>query len=368
MKRLSVLILNEMLGPWLFGVAIFTVLIMAGSWLFKLTDFIVQGVGPGTIMELTFLLLPGVMAKTFPMAVLLSALLSFGRLSSDSEIVALKAAGTSLGRMVRPVALFGLGVSAIAFGFNELLVPAAALRATVITKELEKNLSGSTAQSIYRPIYDHGRLVATVQAQDFNFTARLLRGAQVTVFGKDLKPTFYLFAHELMFTDEKRWRMRGGGELTSRDGSSHVLISEAWPEAVPIISTAPEDLLAAQVRDLDSFSMSQIQTRIQHAREDKTFDPAQLANLQFGYWNKLAVPLAALVFALVGAPLGIRNHRTGAAAGFWLSVIIIFAYMMLANFMAIYAQGRVIPAYLASFTPLILGLVFAAVTIHRKNM
>jgi lipopolysaccharide export system permease protein len=69
----------------------------------------------------------------------------------------------------------------------------------------------------------------------------------------------------------------------------------------------------------------------------------------------------------VGAPLGIRNHRTGAASGFWVSVIIIFAYMMTVNFMAQFALGGKIPPSVASFTPIVIGMIFAAYTIHRKN-
>ncbi|MCH8980291.1 MAG: LptF/LptG family permease, partial [Armatimonadetes bacterium] len=84
-------------------------------------------------------------------------------------------------------------------------------------------------------------------------------------------------------------------------------------------------------------------------------------------WNKLALPLAALVFGLVGAPLGIRNHRAGTATGFALSVVIIFGYMMLANAMSIMAQGGRMPAFIASFTPIVIGLVVAMVLIQRRN-
>ena len=61
MKRLDKLVLGELAGPWAFGVAIFTVLIMAGTYLFKMTDYVVQGIPVLTIMKLSFLLLPGVM-------------------------------------------------------------------------------------------------------------------------------------------------------------------------------------------------------------------------------------------------------------------------------------------------------------------
>jgi lipopolysaccharide export system permease protein len=70
---------------------------------------------------------------------------------------------------------------------------------------------------------------------------------------------------------------------------------------------------------------------------------------------------------LVGAPLGIRNHRSGAASGFWLAVIIIFIYMLLSNVLAITAQGGAIPAWVASFTPIVLGVAAGAYLTYIKN-
>lgn len=368
MRRVDRLILGEMLGPWLFGVAIFTVLIMAGTYLFKITDYIVKGISMATIAELTVLLLPGIMAKTFPMAVLLATLLSFGRLSSDSEVVALRAAGTSLVRVMAPVAAFGFGVSLLAFLFNETLVPGAALRATTLQNEIAAKISGSAMRPTSYFVYDRGSLVASVVARDFDFGTRTLEGASVVTYEKDGAPGFVLLANRLEYQSDQEWRLRGGGTLLSTDGRTMVrLIGEAWPEQVPKPKFTPTDILSANLKDLDSLSLKQMRNQIDRARANPKVSRGQVANLEYGYWNKLALPLAALVYALVGAPLGIRNHRTGAAAGFWLSVIIIFGYMMLANFMAIYAQGGVVPAWVASFLPLVVGLVVAAVAIVRKD-
>src|SRR4051812_1625776 len=119
LRRLDRLILKELIGPWLFGVAMFTVLIMAASYLFKASDFLVQGVGGFTVFQFILLNLPGIMVKTFAMAVLLASLLAFGRLSSDSEIVAVRAAGVSVFRIMQPVALFSVVIAVIAFVVDE---------------------------------------------------------------------------------------------------------------------------------------------------------------------------------------------------------------------------------------------------------
>ncbi len=348
-------------------------LILAGTYLLKITDFIVSGVSVGMVIQFSMLLLPGVLAKTFPMAILLATLLAFGRLSGDSEIVALRAAGASIGRMMAPVGVFAFFVAALAFGLNELVVPRAAVRKTELEGEIAKTLERIQGKPTFYPVYEAGQLMALVTAQQFNFAQGTLRGAVVTSYDKSEKPTYTLYAQELVFQPGneggiKDWRIRGGATLQSVDGRTHIaLLGDAWPGIMNRLDATPLDILSQTQKDPDLQSMSQLEIQIDRARKNPKIEKAQIANLEYIYYNKIALPLAALVYALVGAPLGIRNHRTAAASGFWISVIIIFGYMMLANFMAVYAQGGVIPAWLASFTPIAIGLVVAAIAIHRKN-
>lgn len=367
MKRIDKLILGELMGPWVFGVAIFTTLIMAGTYLFKMTEYLVQGVSFGVIFELTMLMLPGVMVKTFPMAVLLSTLLAFGRLSSDSEIVAMRAAGASLGRIMVPVGAFGVLVAIIAFGINEQMVPFAAYRGTELIQGVEKKLKGGET-SIVRDIYDptSGRRVAQLVATDFNLEKRSLANASMIAWDSKGQPIFFLYTKGMRFTNEENWEIEGG-KLFSFDLTIVMDLGRTWPSQMPNPPTA-DDIAAAGIRDLDVYNMQMMRKRIAFAKKNPAFDKEQIRNLEYGLHNKVALPLAAMIFGLVGAPLGIRNHRTGAAAGFWLSVLIIFAYMMLTRFMSLWALGGKIPPWAASYLPLVIGLVVAVETIRRKNV
>ena len=88
---------------------------------------------------------------------------------------------------------------------------------------------------------------------------------------------------------------------------------------------------------------------------------------EFGYWNKIALPLATFVYGMLGAPLGIRRNRTSAAAGFAVAVAIIAAYITLINVLNVYSQGGMIPPVVASFAPIVIGLIAAAVIIRHRN-
>lgn len=136
---------------------------------------------------------------------------------------------------------------------------------------------------------------------------------------------------------------------------------------MPRATFSPEDLLTSQTRDLALFSMGEMRAQIEKERANPKANPPQVRNLEYQYWNKLALPLAAFIFGTLGATLGIRSHRAGTATGFALAVAIIFAYFMTANFMNVWAMGGVIPPYVASFTPIVIGLVATALLLWRRN-
>lgn len=360
-----------MFGPWAFGVAMFTVLIMAGSFLMELTRYLSEGANPLQVTQLTLVLLPGVMAKTFPMAMLLSGLLAFGRLSSDSEIVAIKASGVSVARIMVPVACFGVLVAVATFLFNEKLVPKATQQAINIKKDIDFGLQGQTSQDTSIGSYQDNKLKYSFWAQDFNFLNGTLKNVVLTVYDEHEKPSAFLFINEMAYTSDKKWEIRKGGIMTPADGGSFVKFDGALPAGVPEIDVSDEELLAKQLHDLDALPMEAMGRQIDKLKSSPKQTAQlkrQVSNLEFGFWNKVAIPLAALVFGLVGAPLGIRSHRVPASAGFWIAVIIILIYMFLANALSISAQGGRIPAYVASFLPIVIGLIVGGYLIHKRNM
>ena len=235
MKRLYFMVAKELLGPWVFGVAIFTTLILTGTYLFKITDYVTQGVSLFTVMYMTMLVIPAILVKTFSMSVLLAALLAFGRLSSDSEIVALRAAGVSVGRIMVPVGVFGFCVALITFIMGETVAPACFQAAEGMKTEIAKQLSTNALRPIGYPVWVNKKLIAQLNARDFSPATQTLRGVTVLVYDqKSGKTQWYLEASEMQFTDEKDWQIRGGGRVISADGTKCIVLeNRVWPDMVP---------------------------------------------------------------------------------------------------------------------------------------
>ena len=98
------LVLRAVAGPFVFGVLIFTLIFVAGDLFFQAARLIIeQGVSLGVVTRLFLYRLPEVVAMTFPMSSLLSALLGMTGLAAGSELIALKSLGIPFSRVLRPI-------------------------------------------------------------------------------------------------------------------------------------------------------------------------------------------------------------------------------------------------------------------------
>lgn len=365
--------MKELTGPWLFGVGLFSALLMAATYLGRIAGFIVDQVPPSLIGQLVMLLMPAILVKTFTMAVLLAALLAFGRLSSDSEIVALRAGGASIYRIVAPVAAFSLLIALVTFWFDEQVVPSSARKSEEIQKSIARSKEIKVNQPIAKAVVIHQKLVAFVNAENVNPATQALQGVSATFYDENEKPKLILRAKELevdlsgIENGNYRWKINGGAVLTDADFQEVTRLKDgAWPKQLPAIPSFGE-LTAGRNDAFDLMSMNELKTAIVQHREKGDWKDADIHNAEYGYWNKISVPLAAFVFGTLGAVLGIRNHRTGTAAGFALAIGIIFGYVTLANFMNVWAMSGVLPAYVASFAPITLGLIASGIIMWRRN-
>lgn len=124
MKILRNYILKEFLGPFFASLAVLTLVMLLGN-LVRLADLIInKGVDLLSVSKLFAFLMPALLTYTLPLAVLVAVLLSIGRLSSDNEIIAMRASGISVLRLIIiPLLIVGLILSLILFIFNDRIIP-----------------------------------------------------------------------------------------------------------------------------------------------------------------------------------------------------------------------------------------------------
>ncbi|HWP30539.1 MAG TPA: LptF/LptG family permease [Fimbriimonadales bacterium] len=359
----------EMIGPWILGVALFTVLLVAGTYLFRLTDLVVKGIEVTTVVTLSIYYLPALVVKTFPMAGLLAGMLAFGRLSNDSEVVAAMAGGASFFDLMKPVAVFGLVISALSFVINDFVVPRASIEASLLQDKITRRLRQTSGNPHHQPVFINGKMRGQIVARDVSIDTGMMYDVLIEWYTPDNNPDWILVAEQMLYTPEKEWKIRKGRVLYF-DRQGGVTISRfetANPPKGTRFEFTPRDVFTLRNRDPDALSMRELGAEIVRLKEKKLAPESKIRDLEVDYWTKISFPLSGVIFALVGAPAAVRRTRQSFGVGVAASTAIIFGYYMLYNYLTIIAKGGLISPVTSAFLPVVIGTIVAAMLIWSKN-
>lgn len=135
-KKLDKLIVKAFIGPFIacFFVTLL-VLVMQFFWLY-IDDFVGKGLGPEIILEFIWYKCATLVPLALPLAVLLSSLMTFGNLGESYELVAIKSAGISLLRFMRPLFIVTLLICSVAFLFSNNIMPVAELKSRTMLSDI----------------------------------------------------------------------------------------------------------------------------------------------------------------------------------------------------------------------------------------
>ena len=123
MSILSRYILRIFLGPFIFSLAVIIFLFLTNYFIKQIPMLLNKDVSVAVIVELVYLILAWVVAIALPMAVLVATLMTFGQMSADNEITAMKASGYGIHQAMLPVLLFSILISYGNFRFNNDILP-----------------------------------------------------------------------------------------------------------------------------------------------------------------------------------------------------------------------------------------------------
>lgn len=361
MRILDKYILKEFTSPFLFGVCAFTAVFIGTGSLYRIANLINQyGASPWAAFRVLVLSLPSVIIVTFPMSVLLGALMAFGRLSGSSEMIVMRAGGQNFIRLAMPVFIAALCISLGSVAFNEYVVPKANnAYNTIINEEIKHNAAPTTQDHIVLKNVKGSDISSLMYARQFDAKSKMLKDLTVQEFENDT--LVRVEKAERAEWDGSRWVMHdgvvydvSGGENTTRTMTftSQSLPIKQKPEKISESQKKPEELtireLRAQIKLLDDNAVNTNKMKVE-------------------MYNRFAIPLASLVCAMVGAPLGVQKQRGSSSIGFGISVVVIFVYYSVMTLCNALGNGGRIPAYAAAFLPNIICGITGIILIYNKS-
>lgn len=372
MKLVDKLVFKELRSVFGFSLAMFFVLVFAGGPLLKASTYLAQGVAPPVVLRLLGLSIPWVVGLTIPIGTLLAMLITYGRLASDSEIVALYSGGIPLTRIVAPAIAIGLCISVIGYLINDNVETAANRQVDKLQNHL-LHQPGQTTNSIDWEERQHGVLVAVVHVEKgFDIQTQTMRQVLITLYhGNAAAPVAIIYADTAKWLGGTRWQlanvdvMRPGKaslshfdtfDSTHLDSSVIVSALLAGRMRSAALSKTPDEV-AFLGSDVSTFDFSALYRQIVHLKASGMGETMQVRDAEVQLWSKFAWPFASLVFAMIGAVLGMRTHNKSKNTGWLLAVGILFSYHVLYMVMQSVAASGYWPAAPAVFFPdLLFGL------------
>ncbi|MCL6583583.1 MAG: LPS export ABC transporter permease LptF [bacterium] len=357
MKVIDRYILKELIPPFGLGIMVFTFVLLMGKIL-RLTDLIVGSQVPATVVALLLVyLLPSLLVFIIPMSLLFAILIVFGRMSSDNEILALRAAGVPLHRIITPVLAAAIAIFGLTMYVSCFLIPKGnaafqqlALRASWKSAALglnEKTFNENLEGLIIYVDQIYGTSLSKVVISD-----QRKKGEVITIFARRGK----------LIADDRTLKI----VLRLEDGTIH-RNNPANPKEYHRLSFATYDLLVHggsvddERRDFRAMSMKEFYREIK--RQKKAGH--SIDKLLIEWHKRFSIPFACVVFALLGCPLGVQSRKGTRVSGFGLSLIIILVYYALLAAGKVMVYGGWLPAWLAMWMPNLL-LMLPAVYLLRR--
>lgn len=434
MRLLPRYIARELFLPFLFSLGIIVFILFINFFLRAVDRFLGKGLDLLTILEYLFLNLAWIIALAVPMAVLIATLMSFGRLSEDNEINALRSSGISFLNIIKPALWFGAGVCLLLIYFNTRILPEMNFQARLLAGDIQKLSPGldiepghfidnlphysmivrgknenqmedvrifskennvtqtsiysktgelsTTEDAIVLTLYDGAiheldlknfnnyrkidfeKHVILIPADDFILNRR------DTANRSDREMTWSLMRGQIATYQERKERVEQRLQHTIKQVTAMDLLPRTYEETKTFLDQYQESLQKDSTLSADQL---RLKTRRLRSLDRQAMNEFRLIDSYKRNWNKYAVeihkkislPVACILFVLIGAPLGTLFRRGGFAVAISLGFGFFLIYYVLLIGGEEMADRNYIAPWIGMWTPnLILAVLGFYLTFH----
>jgi LPS export ABC transporter permease LptG/LPS export ABC transporter permease LptF len=367
MRTLDRYVLREIVPPFALALLIFTFLLVLPPVMEYLENLLAKGVTWGTAARILWTLVPQALGVTIPMAVLVGILIGLGRMSGDRESVALLACGVSPYRLLRPIGALAVA-GALATGYVMIV---AIPDANQTFREITFNVVSQRVETEIRP---------RVFYQDFpGWVLYVLEEPdpgqpgwkKVMVANTGSGPTTMYFAERGRLVVDRGKR---AVDLVLTDGTSYQTPrpGEGPAEtkelrfAETVLGLNPDDVFPriSVQKGVNEKTIAELRVDAEaKIREGHSKHPEIMAIHQ-----KFSIPVACLVFGIIGVALGLTVAREGKMAGFVVGIAVIFAYYIVLFLCESLTKGHYLNMYISRWVPnIVLGTFGVVALIWRAR-
>ena len=363
-------IAKELTLPFLFGVGAFSSIGISIGALFELIRRITEsGLAITLAVQIFILKLPEFIVLAFPMSTLLATMMTYSRLSSDSELIALRGCGVSIRRIIAPAVVLSLLITGLTFVFNELITPAANYRAAItLERALNSERPPFQERNIFYQEFQEARDEPGAQELKRQFYARRFDGE--TMYGLTILDFSQDGLNQVVSAESATWDFssntwnfyNGTIYVVSPDGSYRNIVT--FEKQQLKLPRTPFDL-ASRTKSDTEMNIAEATQQLEIVRQSG--DEKMIRRWRTRIQQKYALPFVCVVFGLVGASIGVLPQRTSRATSFGISIVIIFGYYLLAFITNAMGEVGMLSPFMAAWLPTLLGLVAGLYLLFRAS-
>jgi LPS export ABC transporter permease LptG/LPS export ABC transporter permease LptF len=329
-----------------FLVTLFCLVAMSQVYTFfeLLGDIVKNNVPMSHVLKYHVYLTPSLIYTTLPIAVLVSILATFGVMTKNNEVTAFKACGISVRRLGLPVLLMSCALSALVFAFDYSYIP----QANQIQDALLNEIKGRPVQTYLHPerkwIKHDYRIF---YFKYFDTAERLM----VEPYVFELDPKTFQLVREIS-ASRARWQQNINAWVWEQGAAKDICgvdeckVQNFTVTTFPEITETPDDFLK-EVKQDKQMNYTELASYIKSLQESG-FDTVKL---HVQYYKKFAVPVFALIMALISVPFGFLVGNRGAMTGIGVGMAVAMTYLATGLLFDQFGNVNLLPAAVAAWAP-----------------
>lgn len=351
MRILTRYIIREVSSHSLLGLVIFSFVIYIPHLSSVLEIAARHALSPAGMVLLFLLPIPAIFTLTLPMAVLVGILLGLSRMSADGEVIAARASGIGLAQFVRPVMLYAL----IGWGLTGWMSLKLAPQAANKLNQIEARLRSSQVPYEIQPrVFIEQFPDRLLYLEDVRGPRSWWHGVFIADSSQRDAPQVTLAESGILVNNLNSSGLtlhleRGATYQVDPQHPTQCNVSSFTDTDIPIPLPAGGGSVSKRLspplatnRQLIALLRDPAPGPDRHPDQASAQRRAALVELNY----RLALPVAALVLALVGIPIGIYTRKGGKGVGIILAVFLVFLYYILMAFgLSFSKQGRINPTF-----------------------
>ena len=337
MRILARYILKEFFPPFIIALICFTFILIFDD-LFRLTNlFVKKGISPLYLVELLIYVMPATVVLSLPMAALVAILLALGRLSTNNEIIAMKAHGVAFYHLMLPFLVVVAVLSIVDLGLMDYALPRANLAYAALKRDIQRHNPAFVLEeaTVMKELETEGKLwmyestnrksgrMQNVKIWDgiWNGRPRFSHAQEATLGFENGRAMLTLYDGR---TYEPATDNSDGYRVTKFQQQNLALQLTEDLERGTFHNQTPRSMRIAQLGAFVDTLEGALQTS-----KNPEFTRKKLRFAQVEYHKKFSIPFACLAFGLMGIPLGLMVKQSGKMIGFGIGLVVILVYYLL---------------------------------------